>query len=148
MILLYMWQEPGWDENSREHQRAADGWSWSGQVPAPFLHWPPCPQVQQITIWNTKLDPDSNVGPDPNKHWNWQMKGFPRLLPFLILGVWGKKFVRICTYSYFLLVAMSPVLHVEGSRTFPGSVVVGRCHTGLPLPVIFVAFHLVFVVVQ
>ncbi len=49
---------------------------------------------------------------------------------------------------YLLLEAMSPVLHVEGCRTLPGSDVVGRCRTGFPFLVVFVAVHLVYFVVQ
>jgi hypothetical protein len=41
---------------------------------------------------------------------------------------------------------MSPVLHVEGCRTLLGSDVVGRCRTGFPSLVVFVAVHLVYVV--
>jgi hypothetical protein len=44
--------------------------------------------------------------------------------------------------TYLLLVAMSPFLHVEGSRTRLGAVVVGRCCSGWCILVSTVAFHL------
>jgi hypothetical protein len=43
---------------------------------------------------------------------------------------------------YLLLVAMSPLLHVEGSRTRLGAVVVGRCCSVWYILVSTVAFHL------
>jgi hypothetical protein len=44
--------------------------------------------------------------------------------------------------TFLLLDAMSPVLHVEGSRTRLGSVVIGRCCSGWYILVSNVAFHL------
>ncbi len=41
--------------------------------------------------------------------------------------------------------AMSPVLHVEGCRTRPDSIVVGHHHTDIHLRGVIVAFHLSFV---
>ncbi len=52
------------------------------------------------------------------------------------------------TDSYLLLVALSPFLHVEGSRTRLGAIVVGRCCTGLCILVSNVAFHLGWIIVH
>jgi hypothetical protein len=49
---------------------------------------------------------------------------------------------KVGTYSYLLLVAMSSFLHVEGSRTRLGAVVVGRCCSVWYIFVSTVAFHL------
>jgi hypothetical protein len=46
------------------------------------------------------------------------------------------------TNAYLLLVAMSPFLHVEGSRTRLGAVVVGRYYSVWYILVSIVAFHL------
>jgi hypothetical protein len=50
----------------------------------------------------------------------------------------------ICLISYFLLVALSPVLHVEGSRTRPGIIVVSCYLFVLSSFFAEVAFHLSF----
>jgi hypothetical protein len=52
----------------------------------------------------------------------------------------GKNLFGILTY--LLLVAMSPFLHVEGSRTRLGAVVVGRYCSVWYILVSIVAFHL------
>jgi hypothetical protein len=43
---------------------------------------------------------------------------------------------------YMIHVAMSPVLHVEGCRTRPGSIAVVHHHTGIHLHGVIMAFQL------